>query len=190
MKPYNPGERGFTLIELLVVIGIVAILSVVVILTLNPAELLKQARDSNRISDLATIRSGLSLYLSDVSSPNLASSSNGNKYGNVFITGIATSALPTTPGWGVTAVFTSSTASTSLAVDSTGWIPVSFNGISSGAPLGVLPDDPVNNGNFFYEYVATSTGPAFKVAVHQMESQKYISVAANDGGLSASAYEV
>ena len=41
-------RSGFTLIELLVVIAIIAILAVVVILTLNPAQLLAQARDSTR----------------------------------------------------------------------------------------------------------------------------------------------
>src|SRR5471030_3210736 len=59
-------RSGFTLIELLVVIAIIAILSVVVILTLNPAELLRQARDSNRVSDFATLKSALGLYAADV----------------------------------------------------------------------------------------------------------------------------
>ena len=68
----NKAVKGFTLIELLIVIAIVAILSVVVILTLNPAELLKQTRDSNRISDLSTLKSALSLYLADVTTPILA----------------------------------------------------------------------------------------------------------------------
>jgi len=63
----NKTQKGFTLIELLVVIAIIAILAVVVVLTLNPAELLRQARDSNRISDFATIKSTISLYQEDVS---------------------------------------------------------------------------------------------------------------------------
>ena len=67
-------RSGFTLIELLVVIAIIAILSVVLILTLNPAELLRQARDSNRVSDLATLKSAISLYLADVSSPSIIGS--------------------------------------------------------------------------------------------------------------------
>ena len=62
---------GFTLIELLVVIAIIAVLAVVVILTLNPAGLLQEARDSNPISDMATLKSGLSLYLADVAPPAL-----------------------------------------------------------------------------------------------------------------------
>ena len=38
------------MIELLVVIAIIAIVSVVVLLVLNPAQLLMQSRDSNRVS--------------------------------------------------------------------------------------------------------------------------------------------
>ncbi len=58
-------RRGFTLIELLVVIAIIAILAVVVVLTLNPAQLLAQSRDANRVSDLATLQSAISLYTVD-----------------------------------------------------------------------------------------------------------------------------
>ena len=70
-------KRGFTLIELLVVIAIIAILAVVVVLVLNPAELLKQSRDSNRLSDLSTLKTGISLYIQDGQLPNLASSTYG-----------------------------------------------------------------------------------------------------------------
>src|ERR1700735_5064577 len=55
-------QDAFTLIELLVVIAIIAILSVVVILTLNPAQLLQQSRDSNRLSDLSVTNSALGVY--------------------------------------------------------------------------------------------------------------------------------
>src|SRR3989344_6138343 len=66
-------KKGFTLIELLIVIGILAILATAVILILNPAQLFAQARDSKRISDLATVRGAVVLYLSTVSSPDLDS---------------------------------------------------------------------------------------------------------------------
>src|SRR6056297_1976317 len=48
-------NQAFTLIELLVVIAILSVLAVAVTLILNPAELMRQARDSTRLSDLATI---------------------------------------------------------------------------------------------------------------------------------------
>jgi len=60
--------KGFTLIELLVVVAIIAVLAVAVVLVLNPVQLIKQARDSTRISDLATLNSA---YLADQSSPDL-----------------------------------------------------------------------------------------------------------------------
>ena len=53
----------------MVVIAIIAILSVVVILTLNPAELLRQSRDSNRISDLSVTKSAIAFYLASVTTP-------------------------------------------------------------------------------------------------------------------------
>ncbi|MFA7201381.1 MAG: type II secretion system protein, partial [Candidatus Paceibacterota bacterium] len=43
--------RSFTLIELLIVIGILAILTAAVVIVLNPTELLKQGRDSTRMTD-------------------------------------------------------------------------------------------------------------------------------------------
>ncbi|KKU14411.1 MAG: hypothetical protein UX23_C0018G0001, partial [Parcubacteria group bacterium GW2011_GWB1_45_9] len=52
-------KKGFTLIELLIVIGLLAILSTVAVLVINPAELLRQARDSQRVSDLGTVHSAL-----------------------------------------------------------------------------------------------------------------------------------
>jgi prepilin-type N-terminal cleavage/methylation domain-containing protein len=63
--PYWSMRRGFTLIELLVVIAILAVLAVVVVLTLNPAGLLQEARDSSRVSDMATLNTGMGLFQAD-----------------------------------------------------------------------------------------------------------------------------
>ena len=56
---------GFTLIELLVVIAILAILAVAVVLVLNPAEFVRQSRDSARLQDLSTLNKALVLYQVD-----------------------------------------------------------------------------------------------------------------------------
>jgi len=53
-------SASFTLVELLIVIGILAILTVAVIVVLNPVEYLKQARDSKRIQDLSSLNKALS----------------------------------------------------------------------------------------------------------------------------------
>ncbi|MBI2049332.1 type II secretion system protein [Candidatus Roizmanbacteria bacterium] len=56
-------QRGFTLIELLIVIGILGILVVAVLLTLNPAEAQRKTRDAKRIKDLGTIQTVLDQYI-------------------------------------------------------------------------------------------------------------------------------
>lgn len=63
--PDYSSRVSFALIELLVVITIVAILAVAVILAVNPAELLKQARDITRLSDLDTLNHALWFYQVD-----------------------------------------------------------------------------------------------------------------------------
>ena len=183
--------RGFTLIELLVVIAIIAVLSVVVILALNPAELLRQSRDSNRISDFATLKSAVSLYLVDSAAPNLASSSFGG-YGGCY--------LSTLPGFGTTSmncgVFknsysnVSTTSSTYRKTDSSGWIPVNLSGLSYGSPLGALPIDPLNNSSSYYAYAATSSGGYYFELSTFLESKKYFPYLLLDGGSNSSTYEV
>jgi prepilin-type N-terminal cleavage/methylation domain-containing protein len=54
--------RGFTLVELLVSLAVVAVLSLVVILAVNPAEQRKKARDARRLSDMQSIMKAISLY--------------------------------------------------------------------------------------------------------------------------------
>jgi prepilin-type N-terminal cleavage/methylation domain-containing protein len=188
-------RSGFTLIELLVVIAIIAILSIVIILTINPAELLRQSRDSNRISDLGTLKTALSLYLADTSSPNLASSSAG--YGSCYISAVGSNATTSAKCGVFTANYTSdvtSSASNYRNVNSTGWLPVNFSQLSYGSPFGTLPVDPVNSLSYYYAYAATSTGYTFEIDAF-MESKKYGAGGSNDvvttdGGDNTSTFEV
>jgi prepilin-type N-terminal cleavage/methylation domain-containing protein len=55
-------KLGFTLIELLIVIAIIAVLATAVVLILNPAELLRTARDTQRLSDFKKIQSALEYF--------------------------------------------------------------------------------------------------------------------------------
>ncbi len=196
--------KGFTLIELLIVIGIIAILATVVILTLNPAELLRQARDSNRVSDLSNLQSALSFYLTDVSSPLGA---NGLGMGN---TAYCYASLPNVTGtgaWGDVGNcyrrFGSSTTPTGIVststrlVNGTGWIPVNFALISGGnSPISILPVDPVQpnatnteRGAFYAYRVSTSSGISFEINA-DLESAKFASSSENDGGNDSGLLEV
>src|SRR3989337_4440134 len=69
----NRKGAGFTLLELLIVITILAILAVIIIFVLNPAETLRKSRDVQRLSDLATLKNSIALYMTTVSSATLGS---------------------------------------------------------------------------------------------------------------------
>ncbi len=196
MKNYK-NQKGFTLIELLVVIAIIAVLSVVVILTLNPAELLRQARDSNVVSDFATMKSAISLFETDVAT---TSPTAIGTYGRIYVASTAASSTTSSyvgdAGWGyaTTSVATITVPTTvSRAIDGTGWIPVNFSLITSGSPIGNEPVSPVgvNSPTNYYTYVASSS--LFKFAT-KMESAKYNhggsgDVVSTDGGNSSTTFE-
>ncbi len=182
---------GFTLIELLVVIAIIAVLSIVVILTLNPTELLRQARDSDRISDLSIIKSAISIYLVDLRNPIIASSTE-YCYESVLAANVTTTYSTWFPSIPLGNATTSPQA-TYRNIDGTGWIHVNFTQISAGTPFGQLPIDPLNNAQYMYMYVGSSTQSTFKLAT-DMESSKYgnggaADVESKDGGTDPNKYE-
>jgi prepilin-type N-terminal cleavage/methylation domain-containing protein len=178
-------KSGFTLVELLVVIAIIAILMVTVVVTLNPGQLLAQSRDSNRLSDMATLKTALSLFTVDVAT------SLGTK--GTCYTYMASSAATTSCTWFSTAS-TTVNVSSSRTIDGAGWIPVNFQSISAGTPLKQLPIDPISNSTTtFYSYAASGT-TLFKLAAN-MESAKFSAsgtsdVESTDGGTSAGTYEI
>jgi len=58
-------KSGFTLIELLVVIGIIAALTTVVFVALDPAKRFKDARNARRTTDADTILASVHQYIVD-----------------------------------------------------------------------------------------------------------------------------
>lgn len=58
-------KESFTLVELLVVMGVLAVLVVTILVSLNPAEAQKKARDTKRMKDLRTLEAIVLQYIAD-----------------------------------------------------------------------------------------------------------------------------
>lgn len=206
-------EGGFTLLELLIVISIIAILSVALVFILNPAETLKKSRDAQRISDLSTLKTALGLYLTSTTTPYLGSltantacrANNGTAWTTNDKIFYSYSAAPaaitdTTLDGATVASFAVSTTTPSLT-DSTGWIPVNFDTLSSGSPISNLPLDPVNtiadvanvaSTDYVYRYGCMAAPLSFEINA-QLESEAYTVTddkRTKDGGNNSNFYEV
>ena len=168
-------KKGFTLIELVIVIGILAILAAAVVLVLNPAQLLAQARDSQRISDLGSVKSAIALYLATAASPAFVSA------GPVF-TSFSPAACPFTTCAGAT-------VTNSTVVTGAGWVKIDLTTTSGGSALGSLPMDPSNGTTYEYGYKGDISLLTFKL-VGILESTKYAPLMSGDGGTSTAWYEI
>jgi len=171
-------KRGFTLVELLVVIGILAILTAAVVVVLNPAELLRQSRDAQRLSDFDAVRSAISLYLSTANPPAMATEANcmvGTVSAFTYGSGVCTN-------------------ESSTVVSGGGWVPINFNDLAAasiglGSPLSALPTDPVNNAAYYYSGAFDNTNKYYELN-SILESTKYSGKMSVDGGSTSSRYEV
>lgn len=175
-------RSAFTLIELLVVIAIIAILAVVVVLTLNPTQLLAQSRDANRVSELATMNSAISLFQTDTggrSSLGIASTTYLSLPDPAAASTSTNCSGLGSPNLSTSTYFSCGASSTYRSVNGTGWIPLNFTAISAGSPFGSLPVDPVNqtSSNLYYSY--QTDGNTFRL-VATPESQKYQQQAAQN----------
>jgi prepilin-type N-terminal cleavage/methylation domain-containing protein len=187
---------AFTLIELLVVIAIIAILAVVVVLTLNPAGLLQESRDSNRLSDMATLNSAIGISLADSPSESLgltdtlyasvpdptATSTAGDQ-----CQGLGMPSLPSGWSWHCAA------SSTFRRADVTGWVPVNLSQNTFGSPLAQLPVDPVNATSSRLFYIYATDGQHYELTT-PFESAKFRlggsgDQVSGDGGTLATLYE-
>jgi len=65
LEIHTPAEKGFTLIEILLVIALIAILSAITIVALNPTKQFGQAKDTTRVSHVNTILNAVNQYSLD-----------------------------------------------------------------------------------------------------------------------------
>lgn len=157
--------RGFTLVELLVVIAIVAVLSMIVMLLINPGELLKRGRDSNRITDLEGIQKAINFVLQD-----------NNNDTSILCDSVSSPCLGRSDD----------TSTTVRNVNGTGWVKVNLSGDKSLSFV-VLPVDPINNSANHYSYF--SDGQFYELNA-AFESEQYNLRQKRDGGDNNELYEV
>lgn len=77
-------QNGFTLIEILVVIGIIAILSVIVLVAINPSRQFAQSRDTQRVSNLNAVLNAIGQSMAD----------NKGIFNNTTCTSMSSASLP------------------------------------------------------------------------------------------------
>jgi prepilin-type N-terminal cleavage/methylation domain-containing protein len=151
-------KRGFTLIELLIVVAILAILSTATVLILNPAQILQESRDTQRINDLGNLSSAISL----MQATSTCSSLGGGSGSTCPVSADATFACVTNVGSSssdLTAAVVTGTPTKRFFLAGTevdarngvrttsglGWMAADLSLISGGSPISVLPQDPIND---------------------------------------------
>lgn len=182
-------RASFTLIELLIVIAIIAVLATVVILALNPAQLLAESRDSNRLSDMKTLNQAISLYAEDVGG-NMGNSS--TTYVSVPDPAATSSAGTDCSSLGLPALPTGDVyhcvgPQYLTKVNGNGWIPIDFQSASYGSPLGSLPIDPVNSTStgLYYTYTYGGGNSYELTAPCEATKDQKGGACGNDGGVSS-----
>lgn len=192
-------KRGFTLIELIIVITILITLGVVIVALIDPAEILAQSRDSQRISDLATLKGASQLVLAagvpsnystvcyNTAAPTGSNQPTANIY-TTLMTAVGAS------GYGTTAT------SSAQLVDGNGWVRIDYRTPSTGKALTSLPLDPTNalSSGLYYRWGCNKFSSYLYEVDAALESEKYKpsctatncdDKASKDGGNSATRYE-
>lgn len=159
---------GFTLIELLVVIAIIAILAAVLMLTLQPQQILMRGRDANRLADLATLQQAINLAMSESteSADTIACNGSSGDCTRESNTGLRN-------------------------LNGTGWIEINLaNQKAVSIPL--LPIDPSNGSAYYYRYCGTgSSGNGSKWMIKaKLESDQYKAKMSSDGDADNTTYAV
>ena len=152
-------SRGFTLVELLVVIAIIGLLTSVVLISIDPQEYIRQARDARRVKEIRLLGQAINSGVAD---------------GDIKLTDTSTCT-------------TCDSSSLNVAVDGTGWVKFdNLSGSGIGEYVTSLPLDPVNEDPHVLSYM--SDGFDFELNV-KLESQKYTANMVKDGGDDLTSYE-
>ena len=180
-------EKGFTLVELIITIAIIAILAGAIVVTLNMSELLGQARDSERISELNSLAQAITLhanslpggYKGETSTVYISLPDTSTSCANLL------SLLPSIPiGWS----YHCAPEADLRTPDGSGWLPVNLSALPGGSPFNQLPIDPVNTAtdNLYFAYVYGSG----YILTSSIESEREAERASGDGGADSDRIEI
>jgi len=156
--------KGFSLVELLVVIAIIAILAAVVVLIINPLELIHRSRDAARIKDLENLQQAINVSMQE---------------GTTSLVSILCKDSGEYPCAG------SSDINTRLT-DGSGWVKANLAAQNS-VTVPILPIDPLNNVDYHYTYCANDDKWEInaKLESDQLRPKMY-----SDGGDDVDRYEI
>lgn len=155
-------QKAFTLIELLIVIGILGVLLTAVIISINPAEAQRKARDTVRLKDMAELESILVQLIND---------------------GVT---IPTGSGnLGDTKGASSTTASRTTNCTNTNWLGINVCNYAKTVPI-----DPQNNQSITAQGSKDPQTAAYNAIVSSgnyevrtfLESSSNLSKLTSDGG--------
>ncbi len=194
-------KTSFTLLEVIIVTAIISIGAAVVMFVLNPPELLAKARDSQRMSDMAALKTALGVYFTQVSNPDLDGDNSRGTCGTNIWLGRANTTDITDTNVGYLTLHASGDSG-NTAITGSGWIPVNFSQITGGSPISTLPLDPgysvqdvlhVKDTDYFYLYTC-NTDKTYELSTN-LESTTYSKGGAEDkestdGGNDPDMYEV
>jgi hypothetical protein len=143
--------------------GILGILMAVTILVINPAQYMKQARDTNRITDMESLHKTLSIYMASTSGSSFGTT------GDVYVSLPSTLSDCSDLGLPAGPTYHCVTVANLTKTDGNGWIPVNLSASGFSSPLPKLPIDPTNTvtGGKYYTYV-----PNYQLTA-VLESTKY-----------------
>ncbi len=161
----------------MVVIAILGVLAAVSIIVINPAQILAQARDAQRINDLRSVHSALSLFLINPTDTTLTAGpfSSAAEATLCAFTDVAS------PVPAATELCTFRPPPATFLVNGTGWVAANLNNNDGGSPLATLPRDPVNTTHFFYAFKANNIVKTYELNT-RLESLRYRPMMELDGG--------